>query len=160
MYGSFQNWTLVAAAYNAGEKRISSAIEKQKINSYYDLYVSDETSRYVFRILAVKSIYEHPVNYGFYLREIDLYPVIPTKKIEVKESIDDLVAFSFKHNINYSILKDFNPWLRSDHLPDVSGKVYTIKIPRDGFPEYKKLEKEVKDPGKIFNDTLQVEDIN
>ncbi len=160
LYDSFKDWTLVAAAYNAGEKRISDAIAKQQIDNYYDLYIGEETSRYVFRILALKYIYEHPVQYGFYIREADLYPVIPTKKIEVKESIDDLVAFSLKHNINYSILKEFNPWLRSDHLPDLSGKLYTILIPKDGFPEYKKLDKKINEPDKIFNDTLKVDEIN
>ena len=80
-YKQFNNWTLVAASYNLGMTGVQAQIDKQKVKSYYDLLLNDETSRYIFRILAMKSIIVNPKSYGFTLRKKDLYPIIPTKKI-------------------------------------------------------------------------------
>jgi len=68
-YQDFKSWTLVAASYNRGIEGIHKALDNQNVNNYYDLYLNDETSRYVFRIMAMKEVYYHPVKYGFYLRE-------------------------------------------------------------------------------------------
>ncbi|MBC8488596.1 MAG: lytic transglycosylase domain-containing protein [Bacteroidetes bacterium] len=159
-YDEFKNWTLVAAAYNTGKRRIRESLEKQKVNNYYDLYLNEETSQYVFRILAIKTIIESPTRYGFYLREADLYPPVPTKKIKVTKTIPDLYEFASMHKINYRTLKMFNPWLRTDKLPDKSGRTYFIKIPKTGYFKYDKLDKQVKDYDRIFNDTLTVDELN
>ena len=69
-YEEFGNWALVAAAYNAGKKGISRRMEKQQASSYYDMLLSDETSRYVYRILAMKLLrIPYPKLEGFYLFE-------------------------------------------------------------------------------------------
>jgi len=156
-FEEFQDWTLVAAAYNAGKRRIREAIEKQGIRNYYKLYLNEETSRYVFRILAIKTIYEHPTKYGFYLRNADLYPVIPTTNIEVNSTIPDLVQFASDHNINYRVLKEFNPWLKSDKLPDESGKTYFIKIPKESYLKTVFQKNQIKDHKAIFNDTIRMD---
>lgn len=159
-YDEFKNWTLVAAAYNAGKRRIHETIEKQGIDDYYEMYLNDETSQYIFRILAVKEIIEKPTQYGFYLREADLYPLIPTKKIKITETVPDLYQFAVQHKINYRILKMFNPWLRTDHLPNKSMRTYYIKIPKAGFLNYEKLDKQMGNPENIFNDTLKVNELH
>jgi hypothetical protein len=159
-YEEFQNWTLVAAAYNAGKKRIIESLDEQKVDNYYDLYLNDETSRYLFRILAIKTIYENPVKYGFYLREADLYQPIPTRDIEVKQTVPNLVDFAIEHGVTYRVLKMFNPWLRSDKLPDESKRTYFVKIPKDGFLKGEKLQKQIKDYEAIFNDTIRVGELD
>jgi len=128
-FAEYRNWTLVAAAYNAGKRRITESLEKQKVNNFYDLFLNEETSRYPYRILALKAIYENQQQYGFYLEPGDLYPQVKVKIIEVKEPIPDLVEFAQKHHVTYRTLKEYNPWLRSDKLPNNSGKVYRIAIP-------------------------------
>jgi membrane-bound lytic murein transglycosylase D len=159
-YAEFKSWTLVAAAYNAGKRRISETIEKQKTNNYYDMLFNEETSRYIFRIVAFKSIYEAPACYGFYIREADLYPVIPTRDIAISTSIPDLVTFAQENKISYKVLKEFNPWLRTDRLPNLSGKSYIIKLPKDPSLQYEDLIKHLKDEFRIFNDTIRVDEIN
>jgi len=128
-YELYQNWTLVAAAYNAGKRRITQSLEKQKVDNYYELYLNTETSRYVYRILAMKIIYENTEKYGFVLSDNDLYQPVPTKEIEVTETIPNLVDFAAEYNISYKMLKLFNPWLRSSRLPDESKRTYHVKIP-------------------------------
>lgn len=130
-YEEYQSWTMVAAAFNAGNRRITESIEKQGQISYYDLYLNEETSRYVFRILAAKTLLENPENYGFYLTKDDLYPILSLRSVKVVSTISNLVDFAAKNNVTYKKLKQLNPWLRSDRLPDESGRTYFILLPSE-----------------------------
>ena len=68
LYNMFNDWTLAAAAYNMGENALKRNIKKQKVDNYYDLKLNNETSRYIFRIVAIKTIFEEPENYGFFFK--------------------------------------------------------------------------------------------
>ncbi len=127
--GKFRNWTLAAASYNRGMGGVSRSLEDQRVKSYYDLYLNDETSRYVFRILAIKEIVEHPQKYGFRISKEHLYNRERLRYIEIRESIKDLIAFSQANGINYKLLKRHNPWLRDQSLTVRRGKMYRIAIP-------------------------------
>lgn len=128
-YRKFGNWTLVAASYNRGMAGMQRALDDQRVDSYYDLYLNDETSRYVFRIMAIKEIVENPHKYGFRINPKHLYEEEPLHFVEVDKTIKDLVDFAKEHGINYKLLKRHNPWLREDHLTVRSGHTYTIAIP-------------------------------
>jgi hypothetical protein len=128
----FGNWTLVAASYNRGVSGMARAIENQEVNSYYDLFLNEETSRYVFRILACKEIIENPSRYGFSISTRHLYQEEQVKYVTVTQTIDDLVVFAKKQGINYKLLKRHNPWLRDDRLTVRNGDSYRIAIPVSG----------------------------
>src|SRR5699024_11152453 len=85
----FGSWTMAAAAYNAGMAGMARQMDRQKQSDYYDLLLNSETSRYVFRILAIKEIMSHPKKYGFNFESYDLYPPIPTYKVKVDYAVDD-----------------------------------------------------------------------
>ena len=108
-YGRFNNWTLVAASYNRGRSGIGRALEHQAVDDYYDLMLNEQTSRYVFRILAAKEIISHPNKYGFAINEGHKYNLEPVEYVEVTSSIDDLVKWSLDQGINYKLLKRHNP---------------------------------------------------
>jgi membrane-bound lytic murein transglycosylase D len=129
----FGSWTLAAASYNAGMAGIANQMEAQKVDNYYDLLLNEETSRYVFRIHALKQIMENPQNFGFAVNKDDLYQLLPTKKIEVDSTINNLADFAKTQGVNYKILKLHNPWLRDKKLPNPSKKVYVIEIPTEGY---------------------------
>jgi membrane-bound lytic murein transglycosylase D len=129
----FGSWTLAAASYNAGMTGISTQLEAQKATTYYDLLLNDETSRYVFRILALKQIMENPQNFGFTITKDDLYELLPTRKVEVDSTINDLANFAKTQGINYKILKLHNPWLRDKKLVNTTKKKYTLEIPTEGY---------------------------
>jgi len=131
-YRKYGNWTMAAASYNAGRTSMDSQIERQQTANYYDLLLNDETARYIFRVLAHKLITEDPTTYGFNLQKEDYYPVLSTRTVKISESIDNLTEFARNNNINYKILKDFNPWLRQNYLNVVNGKTYEIIIPDPG----------------------------
>jgi hypothetical protein len=129
----FGSWTMAAASYNAGSGGMNKQINRQKETSYYDLLLNDETSRYVFRILALKEIMTHPQQYGFNFREKDLYTNIPTFKVKVNTPVEDWAEWVKPYGINYKILKLHNPWLRDTFLKNSSGKEYFIEIPEKGY---------------------------
>jgi hypothetical protein len=129
----FGSWTLAAASYNGGMNGVNKRVEEQQVSNYYDLALTEETSRYVFRILALKEIMKSPTKYGFNIYQSDLYNLIPTKKVEVDSTINDLASFAKTQGINYKILKIHNPWLRDKKLLNVSKKKYEIEIPTEGL---------------------------
>lgn len=135
-YKQFNNWTLVAASYNRGMGGMQTALEKQQVSNYYDLLLTEETARYVFRILAMKEIISRPKVYGFILRKKDLYPPVATKKITVDSSISNLADFAIRQKINYKILKTFNSWLRANTLTNPDKKKYVIEIPKGSMNIY------------------------
>ena len=94
------------------------------------MFLPEETSRYIFRILAIKYIFENQIKYGFKLAPGDLYAPLDVKTIKVKESIDNLPAFARKYNTTYRMLKELNPWLRSDKLT-VRGEEFEIALPKE-----------------------------
>jgi membrane-bound lytic murein transglycosylase D len=128
-YGKFGTWTLVAASYNRGVAGVKREMEDQHVTNYYDLHMNEETSRYVFRLLAIKEIFEQPEKYGFKLKPEHLYQPEPLKHVEVDESIKDLVAFAQSQGANYKLLKRHNPWLRQNKLTVKKGKKYQIALP-------------------------------
>lgn len=135
-YDEWNNWTLVAATYNAGKTRIRKLHKQQQPANYYDMYLNTETSRYVYRILALKEIMENPQKYGFYIKESELYPPIKTKKITVDTTITDLPRFAKKMGTTYKVLKELNPWMRAPELPDESRKKYRVTLPLNGATNY------------------------
>lgn len=125
----FGLWTLSAAAYNGGMSGINKQIEIQKVNTYYDLLLNDETSRYVFRILALKVIMKNPEKFGFNIPKQELYNLTQTRKIVIDSTVNDLADLAFSQGINYKILKIYNPWLRNSKLENKNNKKYSIEIP-------------------------------
>ena len=128
-YNRFGDWVSVAASYNAGQVRISQQQEKQYTDETLDLYLVEETARYIYRIFAVKMLFENPTDFGFYLKSSDLYPQIHYRTVKVSESITDLARFAKSQGTTYALLKNLNPWLRSTSLPCKNEKEYEIKLP-------------------------------
>lgn len=129
----FGSWTLAAAAYNGGPTGVNRQIQFQNVNDYYDLHLTEETARYVFRILALKEIMKDPALYGFDIKPEDYYANLPVRKVAVDSTISDLAKFAQSQGINYKVLKIHNPWLRDRKLQNNSRKTYIIDIPEAGY---------------------------
>ena len=130
-YQKFGTWTNAAASYNIGRRGLDRALKKQAVTSYYDLLLYEETSRYVFRAIAIKLIFEHPENYGFNFSEESLYHKEDLKEIKIDKSIANLRDWAFENDINYKQLKRYNPWLRKTSLTVRNGKSYIFQIPKN-----------------------------
>lgn len=132
-YAKFGNWTAVAAAYNRGMAGIERQQIAQGVTDYYDMFLNEETSRYVFRILALKEIMSHPDKYGYVFSKNELYHPIKTKTVTVNNSIDNLQTWALEQGINYKLLKLHNPWLIDTSLIVNESKSYDVQIPSEGF---------------------------
>ena len=132
-YRKFGSWTLAAAAFNCGNGKITKTRDEQRVTSYYDMLLPEETQRYMFRILALKVITENPEKYGFQISDNGWYQPYQTKTVTVTESIPDLVQFAYEQGTNLKMLKHFNPWLRGNTLTISAGNSYDIKIPTGAY---------------------------
>jgi len=122
------NWTLAAASYNLGLAGMVQRSKEQKLNNYYDMYFNPETSRYVFRMLAMKIIFSDPKKAGYIIQPNELYAPYKYKVVEVDTSIASIADFADRFGLKYKHIKILNPWLRDAQLPNKSHKKYEIKI--------------------------------
>ncbi len=133
-YARFKNWTLVAASYNIGKAGISRRMNTQMVDNYYDLFLPEETARYVYRILAMKIVSENPALYGFKLKESDYQKPFKNYTIEKINSKDiKWSEFAKERGVNYKLLRALNPWIRSYEYANKPGITYTVKVPNEDF---------------------------
>lgn len=128
-YQRFGSWTAVAASYNMGQSGFSRRQREQLQEDYYDLLLNDETSRYLFRVLAFKVIFESPEKYGFNLKAGDFYQNPPLKSVMISENIKDFASWAKDRGYTYKELKIYNPWLRQRNIRIPKGKSYELLLP-------------------------------
>jgi membrane-bound lytic murein transglycosylase D len=139
-YEKFGNWTLAAASYDGGRAGVDEQIDIQHQHNYYDLLLSEETARYIFRVVAYKLIITDPESYGFKIPQSDLFPELKYYEVKVDTAVADFSAFAEKFGTNYKMLKLLNPWLRKPFLTPKANKEYMIKIPSEGMRSIEKTE--------------------
>jgi membrane-bound lytic murein transglycosylase D len=65
LYGIFDSWTLVAAAYNVGDVHMKRQINKQNQDNYFKMKLNRETGGYVYKLISMKEILENPARNGY-----------------------------------------------------------------------------------------------
>ena len=128
-YNKYSSWSAAAMSYNGGQGRITRELSNQQATDALDLWLVEETTRYFYRMLAIKLVFENPPQYGFVIKPEQLYKPMDFKEVKVTQSIPNLAAFAKQHGVTYAQLKDFNSWLRDTSLTVRRGKSYTLKIP-------------------------------
>ncbi|MDD4703795.1 MAG: transglycosylase SLT domain-containing protein [Bacteroidales bacterium] len=147
----FNDWALACAAYNSGERAVKTRLNDQGCDNYWNLYTNTETSRYVYRIIAYKLVMENPQQYGYYFRKKDTYQPIPTKKIIVDTTINDLYAFAKQVGVQYSHLRVLNPAIRSSKIYNKKNKKLIIYLPEKDALSWEQLTKDLKNEPIIQN---------
>ncbi len=128
------NWSLVAASYNMGLSKLNRQLKAQEKNSYYHLQLNKETSRYVFKILAVKAVFSNPQLYGVsIIPRKDEMPAV--EELNIQNGIDDLEGFAHSMGLDLRTLKEWNPWLISDHFVPAPDKEYVLTVPVYSYPD-------------------------
>ncbi|NDK55281.1 lytic transglycosylase domain-containing protein [Pontibacter fetidus] len=128
----FGSWTNAAASYNRGMGGLDRALQQQGVTSYYDLYLNDETSRYLFRILALKEVLGNPQKYRFELLEGQGYQPLPARTVKVTSTIPDLASYALQQGTNYKTLRLYNPWIKDYTLTVAQGKEFELLLPAKG----------------------------
>jgi membrane-bound lytic murein transglycosylase D len=124
-YTKFNDWALVAAAYNRGISGIEGNLKDQQVDSFFDLHLNPETARYVYRIIAFKLILENPEAYGYFLKPEENYKPYNFRTEVIEEDIDNLVTFARERNTTYRELRQLNPWFNNT-------STYRLDVPRNG----------------------------
>lgn len=128
-YKKYGKWESVASSYNAGMGRISNELKNQGVDSSWDLWLVNETTRYPFRIIAYKLILENPGKYGFNVADDQLYRQLDYQVVKVDKPVESWSKWAADHGITYRDLREANPWIRANYLINKSGKVYEVLVP-------------------------------
>jgi hypothetical protein len=128
-YSKYGDWSTACASYNTGTNRVTTELERQGVKTGLDLWLVEETQRYVFRILACKEFFNHPKKYGFFIRGEQLYQPVVFRDTLVTGNVPNWVEFAKNQGINYYDLKSYNSWIRNDSLPNLEMKPYKVSIP-------------------------------
>lgn len=127
LYEDFHDWTLVAAAYNRWENGLRRAMDDQKATSYYDLYLNEETTRYLFRILAIKYLMEN--RYQVFDRdELWDFFVEPKTRLITVSDIKDIKAWCLSNKYDYAMTRQLNQWVLGNSLPKGSWKIKVLDL--------------------------------
>ena len=126
----YGDWASAMAAYNAGPTRIANELDAQSGDDAFDLYLNEETSRYVFRILATKAIFENPRAFGFTLTADQLYMPVECDEVEVNGPVESWPQWAADHGLSYAQLRDENPWIRTKKLTNKAAKTYKVRVPK------------------------------
>ncbi len=125
----FNDWLLAMAAYNAGPGRVREVIENQATRDFFDMYLPDETERYIFRILALKEIIANKERYGIRIDEKDLYRPVLISEIIVEANREfDSCILAKAMDVPYRTYRTYNLHLRKYKLPR---GVYRVNVPAE-----------------------------
>lgn len=129
-YAKLGSWALAAAAYNMGTDGALDNVDFQGVQNYYDLYLNEETSRYVLRIAVLKELMENAERYGTKLPTTEYYAPFSTKVIRVETAIDNLATWAKENGNTYKDIKILNPWILKRSLPKpAKGSYWEITVP-------------------------------
>lgn len=119
-----KQWLLAMAAYNAGEGSVQQAVNHNKRlgkpTDFWHLDLSNETKRYVPKILALATIIKHPNRYPINLPKVKQAPYLA--EVNMSSQID-LIKAAQMANIDLKKLAQLNPgynrWATDPHGPNI-----------------------------------------
>ena len=118
LYDQFGSWPTALAGYNWGERNVENTIEMQGTRDYYDLYLPEETERYVFRIITLKLILEDPAAYAIQVPENSTYRLPATATVSLyTHHHTPIRVLSTCADTPPRELRQLNPWMLRSELP-------------------------------------------
>ncbi len=136
LYGDFGSWEVAAAAYNAGEGKLSKAIIKYKSEDFWDIskgkYLKSETKNYVPKIMALAIIGKNLKSFGF--DDVEFHEPLDFDEVTVKAGTD-LVKISEALGVEFEEIQRLNPEiLRWFTPPNIDS--YKLRIPPNTAEKY------------------------
>lgn len=123
-----KSWMLAAAGYNMGHTGLGNSVSFQDTDNFFELFLNEETSRYIFRIAIIKEIMDNPQRYGINTSSFQVYKSEKTKTIKVNTGIDNLTDWAKKQGTTYKKVKLLNPWILKQSL-NAPKEYYEIMVP-------------------------------
>jgi membrane-bound lytic murein transglycosylase D len=149
LYGMFDSWPLAAAAYNAGEGKISRGVRRFNTEDFADLasrrYLARETKDYVPKMLAALTIAREPDKYGF--GEVEYQEPLEFDRVTVPGSTD-LDALGEIVGLPVDTIRELNPELRRFCTPPNREK-YELRLPKSYGSLLEERMEEVRNDAKV-----------
>ena len=118
LHAEFGDWFLAMAAYNAGEARLKDALQNQNTKDFFELFLPEETDRYVYRIAALKEILSNPRTYGLPIEKEDYYKPYAVVEITVDlERETHTAVLAQAMDLPYGTFRLYNLHIRKYKLP-------------------------------------------
>jgi hypothetical protein len=123
----FSDWFLAMAAYNCGENRVRQAIASQCTRDFFGLFLPEETSRYIYRIAAIKEILSNPVKYGLRVERNTYYRPYAVEEMTIELDRETHTSvFAQIMQVPYKRFRMHNLQMRKDKL---SPGIYRVYVP-------------------------------
>lgn len=136
LYGIYEDWILVIAAYNCGPGNVNKAIRRSGgKKNYWDIYYNlpRETRGYVPAFIAANYVFHYYKEHGIYPIE----PTLPTMCDSIM--VEDALHFeqiAAKLDLSVEQLRDLNPQYRADVIPAGFGKSYALRMPYNHINDF------------------------
>ncbi len=129
-YDSQKSWMLAAAGYNMGHENLKDNVSFQNSKDFFELFLNEETSRYILRIAIIKELMENAAKYGIEIPKEDLYKPDNFKTVKVDGAIGSIADWAKDHGTTYKYVKLLNPWILKRELPaPPKGSEWEIAVP-------------------------------
>ncbi|MEN1785754.1 MAG: LysM peptidoglycan-binding domain-containing protein [Bacteroidota bacterium] len=131
LYDIFKDWDLALAAYNSGPGNVNKAIRRSGgYTNYWNIRrnLPRETAGYVPAFLATMYLFEYAEAHGLKRQNVTR-PYFETDTIHVKELIT-FEQLSETLGISTEELEVLNPQYKLNIIPKITGKSYTLRLPK------------------------------
>lgn len=132
-YAKYGSWTMAAASYNLGMQGLDRRSRSQGVTDYYDLFLPEETMRYLFRVLSFKTLLADPARYGFAVERERYFRPYRYEEVQVSGTDIDWPEVARRHGTSYKMLRELNPWIRGYKHANKGGRTYAVKIVAPDF---------------------------
>lgn len=130
----FNDWFIAMAAYNAGPGRLREAMANQNTKDFFDLFLPEETERYIFRIIAIKEAILNRERYGIRIDDKSLYKPVALKEVIIETSKEIHIAvLSDAMGLPFKAFRDYNLHMRRYRLPK---GVYAVNVPSEKVSQF------------------------
>jgi membrane-bound lytic murein transglycosylase D len=157
------SWVLTAAAYNFGIGNMRSAISKQG-KDYFSMKLNAETASYVYKIIAIKELFEYP---ELYMKDFgyNVFNVIK-KNADKPAAVDSTEFTSMVVNVNSTEVKpeksQFNylpATIKGKYKRFNDGELVTIELGNDMIVKgsFNRKGNQLKGKGWIIGDRIFID---
>jgi membrane-bound lytic murein transglycosylase D len=111
------DYFLAVASFNMSEDNVESVLDYQHQSSYWNIFVNEETMRYVLRIAVIKELLEHGSRYGLRFESVAPYLPWNINYLSVTGPIESIADWAKTNGYSYKDIKIYNPWLIARSIP-------------------------------------------
>lgn len=136
LYGTYEDWILVIAAYNCGPGNVNKAIRRSGgKKNYWDIYYNlpKETRGYVPAFIAANYVFSYYKEHGIFPLRSNLPPMCDSIMVEDALHFEQIAA---KLDLSVEELRDLNPQYRADVIPAGYGRSYALHMPYNYVSEF------------------------